>query len=293
MSDTELGFAIHPLKETLAYETLLSLNGMTEKKLEDFHSPLEALTLCQILEEKRQNGQEKEIEENYPEVKKLIISKWDSFSVCIKGSFHFPETLKASETLKLFYYKGDISLLESPCVSIIGTRKATERGLKRTEKLVKVLIKSNFTIVSGLAKGIDTKALQTAMNLNGRVIAVIGTPIDQYYPKENTELQDTIARDHLLISKVPFYRYKKEPFSAHKYHFPRRNVTMSALSQASVIVEASETSGTRSQAKAALSQNKKLFILDSCFQSYKWPFEFEKKGAIRVKTEEDIISNLK
>lgn len=289
------GFAIDPLEETIAYETLFSLKNVTETSLEkEFPSKnlLEKEILSNILELKRKNGRKKEIEENYPKVEELIKSKWGSFSVCTQGDFHFPVSLETHDPLRLFYYKGDIGLLESPCVSIIGTRKATNDGLKRTERLVKLFIDKKFTIVSGLAKGVDTKALQTAINLKGKVIAVIGTPIDEYYPIENKELQDSIAKNHLLISKVPFYRYKTENFSTHKFHFPKRNITMSAISEASIIVEASETSGTHSQARAALKQGKKLFILDSCFQKYKWPFSLEKNGAVRVRKEEDIFEYL-
>ncbi len=290
-----LDFAVDPLSETIAYETLLSLRDVTEKTLEkEFPSDsfLEQETLLQILELKKESRRE-EIKKNYSEVKKFVSAKWNDFSVCIKDNFHFPNDLKNHDSLKLFYYKGNISLLESRCISIIGTREATSDGLKRAEKLTKILVNKNFTVVSGLAKGIDTKALQTAINLNGRVIAVIGTPIDKFYPKENKELQELIAKNHLLISKVPLFRYKKENFSSHKFHFPRRNIIMSAISEASIIVEASETSGTHSQARAALKQGKKLFILDSCFKKYKWPFILEQKGAIRVRQEEDILRHIK
>ena len=85
-----------------------------------------------------------------------------------------------------------------------------------------------------------------------------------------------------------------EPFSARKYYFPRRNATMSALSQATVIVEASERSGTLTQARAAINQGRKLFILNSCFEDTKisWPRKYEAKGAIRVRDIDDILKVL-
>ena len=294
MGEHGFDFAIDSLEEAIAYETLLALRDSTEAKLESqfpFPSLMEDNIPSKILELKRKNGEKKEIEENYPKVEALIKSKWGSFSVCTQDDFHFPVSLKTHDPSKLFYYKGDIGFLESPCVSVIGTRKATQEGIKRTKKVVKLLVEKNFTIVSGLAMGIDSVALKTAIDLKGRVIAVIGTPIDKYYPKENKNLQDEIAMKHLLISKVPFYRYKEEHFKNHRFYFPKRNITMSAISEASIIIEASETSGTRSQARAALKQGKKLFILDSCFKEYKWPLNFEKK-AIRVKKEEDILNHL-
>ena len=290
-------FAIDPLEESIAYETLLALKGSTEINLEKSfpsYSSMGPVLPSGILEEKKQNGQLEEIKNLHPRVKEFIKAKWGKFSVCTQEGFHYPESLKKTDQpLKLFYYKGDIGYLESPCVSVIGSRKATEQGLKRAEKITRVLVENDFTVVSGLARGIDTKALETAINLKGRVIAVIGTPIDQCYPKENKSLQDEIVRNHLLISQVPFYKYDNESFNNKRFYFPKRNVTMSAISEASIIVEASDTSGTLSQAKAAIKQKRKLFILDSCFQKYQWPFKFEKDGAIRVKDEKDVLNHLK
>ncbi len=289
-------FAIDPLKEAIAYETLLALKGSTEINLEKSfpYSGMGPMTPSEILEEKKQNGQFEEIRNLYPKVEEFIKVKQGGFSVCTQVGFHYPELLRnTQQPLKLFYYRGDIGFLESPCVSVIGSRKATEEGLERAEKVTRLLLENDFTVVSGLARGIDTKALETAIGLNGRVIAVIGTPIDQYYPKENKDLQDEIARNHLLISQVPFYRYANESFNNYRFYFPKRNITMSALSQASIIIEASDASGTLSQARAAIKQNRKLFILDSCFQKYQWPSDFEKEGAIRVKDEKDIIDHLK
>lgn len=76
------------------------------------------------------------------------------------------------------------------------------------------------------------------------MVGVIGTPISESYPKENSELQEEVARCHLLLSQVPFYRYSKQPFATKKFYFPARNVTMAAFSEATVIVEASDTSGS-------------------------------------------------
>ena len=288
-----LDFAIDLLDEAIAYETLLALKGATEVKLEEEFPSSKLISPSEILEEKKINGQKEEIETLYPIVKSFIKNQLSNFSVCLQEDFHYPRNLKDEEpSPKLFYYKGDIGLLESPCVSVIGTRKVTKEGAVRTKKVVKLLIDNNFTIVSGLARGVDTMALKTAIESRGRAIAVIGTPIDKYYPKENKDLQNEIARKHLLISKVPFYRYKNEPFNNHRFYFPKRNITMSAISKASIIIEASETSGTLSQARAALKQGRKLFILDSCFNKYKWPFKFQEKGAIRVIKEEDILKHL-
>ena len=217
------------------------------------------------------------------------------FLVSVHGDFQYPKRLReAKYPIELFYYKGDLGLLDSPCVSVVGARKCTEEGIKRTKRLVKGLVENKYTIVSGLASGIDTVAMEATITSKGNTIGVIGTPIDEYYPKENKLLQDEVSSKNLLMSQVPFYRYYKEPFLSKKRYFPERNVTMSALSFATIIVEASDTSGTLAQAKACLDQRRKLFILNSCFENpnISWPRKYEELGAIRVHDLDDILNVL-
>ncbi len=151
-----------------------------------------------------------------------------------------------------------------------------------------------FPIVPGLAAGVDTVAHQTAIEKNGRTIAIIGTPLSHSYPKQNAELQRFIAQNFLLISQVPVLRYEKQDFRINRFFFPERNITMSALTEATVIVEAGETSGTLIQARAALQQGRKLFILDSCFRNKNltWPHKYAERGAIRVTDYDDIKQQL-
>jgi DNA processing protein len=149
---------------------------------------------------------------------------------------------------------------------------------------VRHLVGDGWTIVSGLAEGIDTVAHTTALELGGRTIAVIGTPISEVYPKANADLQARIAKDFLVVSQVPVERYGRQIWKVNRGFFPERNITMSALTEATIIVEASNTSGTLIQARAALRQKRRLFILDSCFKNpdLTWPKAYAEKGAIRV-----------
>jgi DNA processing protein len=154
-------------------------------------------------------------------------------------------------------------------------------------------VKDNFTIVSVLASGIDTIAHETAIEEGGRTIAVIGTPLSRVYPKDNAELQRKIAREFLRISQVPVKRYERQDYRRNRLFFPERNITMSALTEATIIVEAGETSGTLIQARAALNQGRKLYILDNCFRKgLSWPQKFADKGAIRVVNYDDIRKQL-
>jgi DNA processing protein len=215
------------------------------------------------------------------------------FGVRINGTHDYPARLRdAVEPVEMLYFLGSWELAESPRrVAVVGTRKVSSEGAARTRKLVRGLVEHDFTIVSGLAQGVDTIAHQTAIELGGRTIAVIGTPISEVYPKENTELQRRIASEYLLVSQVPVLRYKAQGPSGNRLFFPERNKTMSALTEATIIVEASETSGTLTQARAALAQGRKLFILDSNFHNpaITWPAKFEKLGAIRAREFDDIL----
>jgi DNA processing protein len=217
------------------------------------------------------------------------------FGVRINGAGEYPKKLRdADHPVELLYYQGWWDLVESPCVAVVGTREPSEEGKRRAAKLTQCLVRDGFTVVSGLAKGIDTIAHRTAIESGGRTLAVIGTPLSHSYPKENRELQRKIADEFLLISQVPVYRYSTQDWRLNRLFFPERNVTMSALTLGTVIIEAGETSGTLVQARAAIRQGRKLFILDSCFQNptLTWPSRFEGLGAVRVRDYEDVRQRL-
>ena len=273
----------------IAFETLWASLDMTENKISEIFRNT-VLPSKFISNHKAYYAAIKENVENY--FKNIN----DQFSVSIYRDLQYPIKLRdAKYPVELFYYKGDLELSHQRIVSVVGSRKCSPLGLLRAKKITKLLVEAGFTIVSGLALGVDTVALKTGIEEGGNVIGVIGTPINKYYPKENADLQNLIAKQYLLISQVPFYRYNSGPFNTRKYYFPKRNVTMSAISEATVIVEAGESSGTLTQARAALNQERKLFILNSNFEnkSISWPGKYEKKGAIRIREFEEIVSNLK
>ena len=216
------------------------------------------------------------------------------FGVRLYGAAEYPEKLRdANHPVQLLYYAGNWDLAWSPSVAVVGTRAPSAAGLARTRKLVESLVEDDFTVVSGLAAGIDTEAHRAAIDAGGRTIAVIGTPLSVAYPKANAALQREIADRFLVISQVPAMRYGMQDYRRNRTFFPERNVTMSALTEATVIVEAGATSGTLVQAKAALRQRRKLFILDSCFrQNLAWPAKLAEQGAIRVQDYDDIRRTL-
>ncbi|HRE87673.1 MAG TPA: DNA-processing protein DprA [Myxococcota bacterium] len=183
---------------------------------------------------------------------------------------------------------GDIGLLRHhPRVAVIGTRAPTSLGAARTRKLVRSLVSHRATVVSGLAAGVDTIAHAEAMQLGGRTIAVIGTPLDQTYPKENAELQRRIAATHLVVSEF------RPGSKVARGNFPRRNRTMALIADASVIIEAGETSGTLSQGWEALRLGRPLFLLRSLLDGrLSWPAKMVEYGALPLDRIEDLLAIL-
>ncbi len=240
---------------------------------------------------------EHEIEDVLPKVLRVIEKAGiKDLGIRVHGSEEYPLKLRdAANPIEFFYFRGWWDLVNSKkSVAVVGTRNPSEEGLRRTKKIVKLLIRDGFTVVSGLAKGVDSAAHKAAIDSGGKTVAVIGTPVTESYPAENVDLQEHIAENYLLISQVPILRYSQQTYRGNRLFFPERNITMSALTDATIIIEAGETSGTLTQARAALKQGRKLFILDSCFQNpnLSWPERFEKIGAIRVRSYDDIAGAL-
>ncbi|GAD48867.1 putative DNA processing protein [Caenibius tardaugens NBRC 16725] len=280
---------ISPRRELGAYEALWLEKGATFKTLADrFALDAEALPSDFV--------PAKLAEQCAAEVMaKLKKAGVHQFGVRIHHAGDYPAKLRdARHPVELLYYRGAWEITETRCVAVVGSREASPDGIRRAERLARELVDRDFTVVSGLAKGVDSAAHRGAIARGGRTISVVGTPLGSCYPKENADLQEEIARDHLLISQVPALRYAKQAPQHNRLFFPERNVTMSALTEGTIIVEAGDTSGTLTQARAALHQGRKLFILDNCFQrtDITWPARFEAEGAVRVKTPDDIWSAL-
>jgi DNA processing protein len=173
---------------------------------------------------------------------------------------------------------GDASLVKLPCVAIVGSRKVTAEGANRTRRLARELSAAGVVVVSGLARGVDSEALNAAIAAKGRTIAVIGTPIDRAYPAENKRLQETIYREHLLISQFAPGR------TVYPSNFPERNKLMAAISDATVIVEASDESGSLHQAIECTRLGRWLFIIKSLAENptLRWPKDFLQYKTTRI-----------
>jgi len=189
----------------------------------------------------------------------------------------------------LLYVAGEPNWpLPRPRVAIVGSREASTSGLETASKIATTLAKSGVVVVSGLARGIDSAAHVAAMDGGGKTIAVLGTPLDRAYPPENRELQNTIMRDHWAISQFA------PSHSTLPRDFILRNRTMALISNASVIVQAGETSGSLSQGWEALRLGRPLYIWKSLMenQTLKWPKEMVRYGAVKLNNPKAILECL-
>ena len=182
---------------------------------------------------------------------------------------------------------GDKTLLtEHRRAAVVGSRKASPEALARARAIARELVARDIIVVSGLAEGIDTAAHKAAIEAGGRTVAVLGTPLSSAYPASNAGLLSTIRRDHLAVSQFA------EGHPVLKDNFPRRNRTMALLSDATIVVDAAETSGTRHQAWEALRLNRSLFLLENVVANpdLTWPAEMIEYGAETLNR--DTISDM-
>lgn len=194
--------------------------------------------------------------ESFDEARLLRYMDAIGASVLFREDPEYPEPLRALEDSPIvLFYKGDISLLGGECFSIVGTRMPTRYGRDVTEYFAEALAEAGFTIVSGLARGVDAISHRVALDKGAPTIAVIGCGVDKVYPAENKELYERIAERGLLLSE---YFFGAEPLA---FHFPERNRIISALSEGILVTEAGLKSGTMITVNSALDQGKDVFLV--------------------------------
>lgn len=155
----------------------------------------------------------------------------------------------------LLYARGDLSLLNNPCVAVVGSRACSADNLRHTHSLARELSACGVTVVSGLARGIDCAAHTAALAEQGRTIAVLGAGLDVVYPPENRKLYQNVGIKGLLLSEFPPGTLPEGP------HFPVRNRIISGLSLGVVVVEAAPRSGSLITARLALEQNRAVYAV--------------------------------
>ncbi len=207
--------------------------------------------------------------------------------VCITlESEKYPSSLKQTPFAPLVLYaKGDLELLNSDCFAIVGSRKSLPFSIKLTERYATELTNNGFTLVTGIAQGVDEAVLRTTCNTTGKVISVLGGGFDVIYPKSNTELVDCIAKKGLVITEYP------PEIIAKPHHFPIRNRIIAGLSKGVLIVNGGIKSGTQYTANYAMEYGKDLFAIPYSIgiESGSGCNDLIKRGALLTDSPRDIL----
>jgi len=205
------------------------------------------------------------------------------------NSQDYPQRLKEIHDYPpIIYIRGDLKPEDECCLAVVGTRRATVYGRQVTEEIVTELSKNKITVVSGLAKGIDSIAHRAALEANGRTIAVFACGLDIVYPAENASLARAIIEKGALVSEYPLGTRPKAD------NFPRRNRIMSGISLGVLVIEAGERSGALITVEQALQQNREIFAVPGSILSQfsKGTNNLLQQGAKLVRNHIDILEEL-
>lgn len=256
---------------------LHDLLGMSSRELETFGVPSEAGL---AIESRRYRAMADEIVDWACSERCLIL---------VRGGNGYPAILnEIFDPPLVLYGRGNIELMDLPCVAVVGTRRPTFYGLQVAQGLAFDLGKRDVAIVSGLARGIDAAAHRGCLEAGGSTIAVLGCGIDVVYPRENRQLTRQIVEGGLLLSEFP------PGTSPAPQNFPVRNRIISGLSLGTVIVEASEYSGSLITARLAMEQNREVFAIPGNLTSPQsfGPNFLIKQGAKLVQIWRDVVEEL-
>ena len=201
----------------------------------------------------------------------------------------YPELLKQThDAPPVLYAIGDMDLLNSPQIAIVGSRNCTPGGAKTAHEFAHYLAKSGLTICSGLAMGIDTQAHQGALDAHGKTIAVIGTGIDRIYPSRNKQLAYDIAEMGLIVSEFPLGT------APNNSNFPKRNRIISGLSLATLVIEATRKSGSLITARCSSELGREVFAIPGSIHNpqAKGCHQLIRDGAKLVDQASDIIDDI-
>lgn len=199
----------------------------------------------------------------------------------------FPANLRTIDQVPpLLFYRGSLKACDSVALAIVGTRGASADGLQRARSLSTMLARARVTVVSGLARGIDTAAHEACLEAGGRTIGVLGSGHRHMYPPENAALADRISGVGAVVSQ-----FWPETAPSRKT-FPIRNAVSSGLSLGTVVIEASHTSGAKMQARLALEQGRVVLLPRSLVESQQWARDFLERGAVEVPSVERLQHDL-
>lgn len=282
------------IKDWLTLKAIPDITDNLYKRLiEEFDSPKRVL-----------KAEEKDLAK-VPEIKRNVVraivgkradvtDEWElikrhKIDIITLNDESYPKSLKEIyDPPPLLYVKGEIKREDKNAIAIVGSRRATTYGKLTAQRLAAQLAAQGITIVSGMARGIDSEAHKGALAVGGRTIAVLGCGIDVVYPPENRALEDRIASSGAVITEFPF---GTRPFAGN---FPKRNRIISGLSLGVIIVEAAQKSGALITARLALEQGREVFAVPGSTTSpySRGTHNLIKEGAKLVENTEDILEEL-
>jgi len=207
-----------------------------------------------------------------------LLDRWEAAAISVATVFDgaYPLRLKhIGQSPPVLFVKGALAL-DGPAVSVAGSRQASARGHQLALDIAAGLVERGIAVVSGLAAGADTAAHEGALAAGGRPVGVLGTGVTGVYPEANRGLHEEVAAAGALVSQF----WPDCP--AHPYTFALRNATMAGLSQASVIVEAGERSGSRVHARHAWHHGRPLIITDTVATTTRWGREMFQQPGVYV-----------
>ena len=196
--------------------------------------------------------------------------------------------LQTADPPLLLFVEGDLAAFTGPALAIVGSRQATPQGRQNAVAFARALAQRGWVIVSGLAAGIDAAAHEGALQGNGRTIAVVGTGLDQVYPKSNQALAERIVANGLLVSE---YLLGTPPLAAN---FPQRNRIIATLTRGTLVVEAAQQSGSLITARLAAEAGREVFAIPGSIHSpqSRGCHALLRQGAKLVETLEDVIEEM-
>ncbi|QZY50872.1 DNA-processing protein DprA [Leucobacter tenebrionis] len=202
----------------------------------------------------------------YLDEARVLVEGWaqDGLNVVTVLDETYPARLRDIREMPPFLFYAGALLPQDDGISVVGSRNASERSRELAGEIARFLVSEQLTVISGLAEGIDTAAHRAALDAGGRTVAFIGTGITKFYPARNADLQREIAEYGLVLSQF----YPEAPPT--KQSFPIRNAAMSGYGLATIIVEASNHSGTRIQARVAGQHGRPVILTSKVVDDTEW-----------------------
>ncbi len=284
MLDSWLTLYYTPYIGAKRFQQLIQYFGSAQNAVEADNLEWQAAGIPTSVIEHRQHQSQK-----VEQALKWLESSESHFILTFHNEAYPPLLKEIHDPPMLLFVKGDLPALLTPQIAIVGARKPTSEGLYNSELFAAELASAGLTITSGLALGVDQAAHQAAVHINKPTIAVLGTGLNEIYPKSHTKLsQDILLNSGALISEYPLYMPPKPQ------NFPRRNRIIAGLSLGTLVVEATLKSGSLITARLSMEENREVFTIPGSIHQpqSRGCHQLIREGAVLVESTIDIRTAL-